>query len=327
LVIPIRSSGRRRWRVSRGDFIRATALDAFSARAASVALSPEARKQAVDAIAFVNDPRAAEIMAKLADSAPDDVKPLAKWWATNRSTNDWKSYPAVARFVPPSSTQPTAATTRRAEDREIVLDAERPLPQRQRAITRLAADPAGVAILIDIAQEGKFPRELVDIVAERMTRNPDLGIRAPGEPVFPAQECGRATAPADQSARDDEAATRTAVGRCSTARRRRAGRCHRFNGEGSRRRAGPHRDPNQVPAPGAARQHPQPQREHRVRLRAVDREGQNRATCTRASSWPTAESVVIKESTGEQRDDRQGSDRAAQEAADVDHAGQRGARD
>ena len=207
------------------------AIDALAARATSVALSSEARKQSLDALAFISDTRAAEAMVKLADSGPDDVRALAKWWVTNRAGNAWKAYAAVQRFAPVASSQPSAATTQRIDDRETILDKKLPMKVRERAATRLAVDRDGAVILIALAAEGTFPKDLRDVVTDRLTRNPDLAVRALASQYFPRQTIGgQSLPPIKQLASMSGDATRGravffgAAAACA--------RCHRFNGEG-----------------------------------------------------------------------------------------------
>ncbi len=68
------------------------ALPAFVARAMDPALSMDARKQAIDAIAFMKTREAAEAMASLAVASPEDLRPYARWWLENRATNDWRGF-------------------------------------------------------------------------------------------------------------------------------------------------------------------------------------------------------------------------------------------
>ena len=71
----------------------ARAIDAFAARAGSSRLTASARSQALVALGFINDPRAARAMAGLTGSALQDVASQAAWWMTYRKSNDWREYP------------------------------------------------------------------------------------------------------------------------------------------------------------------------------------------------------------------------------------------
>jgi putative membrane-bound dehydrogenase-like protein len=207
------------------------ALDELAARARSTSVSADERRRAVDAIAFIHEERAAAAMVKLIDDGPKDVRELARWWAKNRAGNDWKSYAAVQRFVATATSQATVAATQRAADREAILDTSLPLLRRQRAAGRLAADPQGAVILFALASEGKFPAQLRDTVTDRLTRNPDLGVRALAGEYFPRQTItGHALPPVKQLASMKGDATRGKAVFFGNAAA--CSRCHRFDGEG-----------------------------------------------------------------------------------------------
>ncbi len=76
----------------------AVGIGAWAQRARAPALSAGARRQAVDALAFMKQREAAQAMLELALGGPDDVRPYATWWLRNRSSNDWKDY-QLARFL------------------------------------------------------------------------------------------------------------------------------------------------------------------------------------------------------------------------------------
>jgi len=68
------------------------AVPAFVTRAMAGELPVEARKQAIDALAFVRTREAAEAMANLALASPEDLRPYARWWLENRATNEWSEW-------------------------------------------------------------------------------------------------------------------------------------------------------------------------------------------------------------------------------------------
>jgi len=68
------------------------AVPDFVVRAMAAELSVEARKQAIDALAFVTTREAAEAMANLALASPEDLRPYARWWLENRATNEWAEW-------------------------------------------------------------------------------------------------------------------------------------------------------------------------------------------------------------------------------------------
>ncbi|MEO0448527.1 MAG: PVC-type heme-binding CxxCH protein, partial [Verrucomicrobiota bacterium] len=61
-------------------------------RAADADLSKEARKQAVDALAFIKSPEAANALLAIASSENEDLQKEATWWLLNRMNNDWRDY-------------------------------------------------------------------------------------------------------------------------------------------------------------------------------------------------------------------------------------------
>ncbi|MSR62884.1 MAG: DUF1080 domain-containing protein [Planctomycetes bacterium] len=68
------------------------AVPAFAARAMDASLAQDARKQALDALAFSTTKDAADAMANLAVASPEDLRPYARWWLENRATNDWAGW-------------------------------------------------------------------------------------------------------------------------------------------------------------------------------------------------------------------------------------------
>ncbi len=164
----------------------AETIPAFAARARETNLPLAARRKAVDALAFINDPEAARAMADLAVHGPEDIRPNALWWARNRAGNDWAAYPAVEAFIPgrksPEDRKEQARLSRLEKE---MLNAKLPLPKREERLADLAGDKSGGLRLIDLAARGKFPRELFDKAAELVPRNPDLGVRALASRHFP----------------------------------------------------------------------------------------------------------------------------------------------
>ena len=67
------------------------AVPAFAARARSSKLSMADRRQAIDALAFIDDVTAADAMLKLAPEK-GAVGELATWWLLNRMSNSWTNH-------------------------------------------------------------------------------------------------------------------------------------------------------------------------------------------------------------------------------------------
>nr|MBA3273639.1 c-type cytochrome [Chthoniobacterales bacterium] len=203
-------------------------LEAFAKRAASASLSPEARVQAVTAIAFMNDEKAAEVMAELAASEDSVVREQASWWMNHRATNDWKEFAAAKAFVIGPASQPQA---RFSQDRMVMLDESAPKRKRESAARRIAQDPEGAKILIALAGENAFPKVLVESVIDPLYRNPDLGIRALASQYFPRKTAsGEALPPVAELAKIPGDATRgKEIFASNTAA---CIQCHTFDGQG-----------------------------------------------------------------------------------------------
>lgn len=68
-------------------------VEAFSQRAADKAdLSPEQKKKALDALAFISTREAALAMAKLTHTGNEEIAAMATWWLEHRKTNDWLAF-------------------------------------------------------------------------------------------------------------------------------------------------------------------------------------------------------------------------------------------
>jgi putative heme-binding domain-containing protein len=198
--------------------------------AASPERTPAARKRAVDAIAFIRDESAAEAMAQLASSGPEDVRPLAAWWLKHRAGNDWHDFAAVEAFATDDA-QDDAGHKKRQADLETMLDAGKALRTRERAMGRLARNADGGKLLIALAADGKFPKDLAESVVEPIHHNPDLSIRAMAGTYFPRKTVAGQTLPpvAELAKMPGDAARGRAVFFGNTAS---CSRCHAFNGEG-----------------------------------------------------------------------------------------------
>tara|TARA_A100001391_G_scaffold163237_1_gene122687 strand:- start:102 stop:2372 length:2271 start_codon:yes stop_codon:yes gene_type:complete len=86
-------------------------IGALTARAMSSELAIDRRKRMINAIGFIQDPKAALSMLKIATEGPEDMRGLAAWWGHNRNSNHWKSYGVGRRFPRP----PKIAASKHAE--------------------------------------------------------------------------------------------------------------------------------------------------------------------------------------------------------------------
>jgi len=202
------------------------AIDALAARAASPRLSDAARKQAVVALGFINDPRAAQAMAGLTRSPLRDVAAQAAWWMTYRKTNDWRSYPADGWIADVPDATP-ASLDEILTRRVLVLDSAAPVDRRIDAALAMARDPNGGLLLIQLAAENKIAYQLREAIGSVIFSNPDRSVRTAAAGFFqrPGGQPGMSVADITGRAGDAARGQVRFAGSCST--------CHRSAGAGA----------------------------------------------------------------------------------------------
>lgn len=197
------------------------AIDALAARAASPQLSPEARRQALVALGFVNDPRAAQAMANLTRNTLRDVAAQAAWWMTYRATNDWHAHPVSSWSVDTPAAKPLALGDM-LKHRALLLDDAAPIDRRIDAALAMAADPAGAPLLIELAASNRIAYQLREAIGSVIFSNPDRSVRTVAAGFFP-RPGGRARfTVADLAGRTADPARGASrfAGSCSTCHRR-----------------------------------------------------------------------------------------------------------
>jgi len=153
------------------------AIDAFKARAASARLSADARQQAIVALGFVNDPRAAQAMADLSRSPLGDVASSAAWWLTFRKANDWRDYSVDGWSIGTPDVKPSSIAVM-LQHRALVLDSAAPIDRRISAALSMAKDPIGGHLLIQLAAENAIVYQLREAIGSVIFTNPDRAVRA-----------------------------------------------------------------------------------------------------------------------------------------------------
>ena len=161
-----------------------TAVDGFRERAKSGALTAAERRQALVAIAFVDDPQAAAVMAELTLSELPDVAAQAAWWMTYRKANDWRVYP-VEGWLPAAPDTRPAAIDESVKLRAVVLDADAPIDRRIDAALAMAADADGGPLLIQLAAENQLASTLREAAGSVIFANPNRSVRAAAVGLFP----------------------------------------------------------------------------------------------------------------------------------------------
>ena len=199
----------------------AAAIDAFAARAASSSLSAEARQQALVALGFINDPRAAQAMADLTHHSLRDVAGQAAWWLTYRKTNDWYRYPVTGWTTDaPESRASTLADM--LEQRTLVLDDSAPIDRRIEAALTMANDSAGARLLLELAARNQVAYQLREAIGSVIFSNPDRSVRSAAAGYFARPGGKPRITVADAAGRRGDVARGAArfAGSCATCHRR-----------------------------------------------------------------------------------------------------------
>ena len=160
------------------------AIDAFKARAASARLPADARRQALVALGFINDPRAAQAMADLTLSELPDVAREAIWWLTYRKTNDWRGYPVDGWVVDVAEVRPSSIAAM-LPLRALALDGDAPIDRRIDAALAMAKDADGGQLLIQLAAENRLASPLREALVRVIFSNPERSVRAAAAGLFP----------------------------------------------------------------------------------------------------------------------------------------------
>jgi putative membrane-bound dehydrogenase-like protein len=160
------------------------AVDAFAARARSPRLTADARRQALVALGFIKDPKAARAMADLTRSELSDVATQAAWWIAYRKTNDWTDYP-VDGWVPTAPATSAAALDTLRPRRALVLDADAPIDRRIDAAIAMAESGEGGRVLVQLAAENKLAATLREAVGSVIFANPDRSVSTAAIGLFP----------------------------------------------------------------------------------------------------------------------------------------------
>jgi putative heme-binding domain-containing protein len=201
-------------------------VDAFAARATSSRLPERARAQALVALAFVNDPRAAQAMADATRSPLEDVAAQAAWWMTFRKANDWRAY-AVTGWMPHAAAAPPASLPRMRALQGLVQDAAARIDARVDAALAMARDPAGARLLLASAAKNQLAYQLREAAASVIFTNPDPAVQGAATAYFPRPGGAPAHDVAAIAARDGDAARGRLrfLGTCAS--------CHQFAGAGA----------------------------------------------------------------------------------------------
>ena len=174
------------------------AIAALSARAAAAALPAEDRREALVALGFINDARAAQAMADLTHSPLADVSAQAAWWMTYRKANDWRRYPVTSWAAATPDVRPAVAGELLSK-RTLVLDDKAPIDARIEAGMEMARDPDGAQLLIELAARNRIAYQVREAIGAVIFSNPDRTVRTVATGLF-ARPGGRVRLGSDEVA-------------------------------------------------------------------------------------------------------------------------------
>lgn len=151
-----------------------SAVSNLKIRAISERMDDDSKRQAIDAIAFVNDREAVEAMIDLKNEAGNPlVQEWAGWWVNFKKTNDW--YPlrdwhseAGITFEIPQEI---------AIQQEILLGTSNTLKERVAAGNSMASTLVGGRLLINLAMNETLSQELIGHLSKAIFENPFQEVR------------------------------------------------------------------------------------------------------------------------------------------------------
>jgi len=163
-----------------------SAIESLKQRALSDQLSPDQRRQALDALAFIPSKPAAESVLTVAIRGPEDVKSYAAWWVKSRSSNDWKAYGLVDRLpVDPEAIAMEVETKRMNQGRNKLKNAESMTDELRQLAIEMAESPLGAPVLLHLAGRNELPSFFYPVITERIHNNSDASVRALASRFFP----------------------------------------------------------------------------------------------------------------------------------------------
>lgn len=160
----------------------AAAISDLVQRATDSSLQPKERRAAITAIAFIKDKKAAEAMLALNKNHLQDVAEQASYWLSFRQGNDWYS------LLNWKNIQLNTGYERKLANMKAkllgVLDEHLALNARRSRLEQMTKDSVGGQLLMGLASENKFPKELVPAMEELIFKNPDIAVRVQAGKYF-----------------------------------------------------------------------------------------------------------------------------------------------
>lgn len=133
-----------------------SAVEALKIRITGSGVTEADRKQALVALAFIKDKKAAEAMINLTNSSLHNVAEQAKWWVNFRKTNDWSD---MGDWKKDSiSFAREEALKQMSGLQTTLLDVQTSKQAKMEAAAKMAKNPVGGQMLIQLASEKNFER-------------------------------------------------------------------------------------------------------------------------------------------------------------------------
>ncbi|MCM4151901.1 dehydrogenase [Arenibacter sp. N53] len=151
-----------------------SAINALKERALAESLSPNQKKQAVDALAFINDRNAVAAMFDIKKLSTDNtVKELTEWWLKFRKSNDWHTLWDWQA----ESGEGYSIPEKIAGLQETLLNKDSSAAKRIEAGKEMAGSLIGGRLLISLAAKDQLSNEIINGISDAIFNNPELEIR------------------------------------------------------------------------------------------------------------------------------------------------------
>ena len=194
-------------------------------RANDSSVTPQDRKAALTALAFINDKPAANAMLALLKSNKQDVSEAASYWLSFRQGNDW--YKLLDWNKISLNTGYERKLAQMKVKQQIMLDEQQSADERKSQVRQMAADSVGGQMLIGLAADKKLPAALLPFIQEKIFENPDATIRMQASTYFKRPGTDKTYAIADILKLQPDVAYGQALftSRCAS--------CHKWGREGA----------------------------------------------------------------------------------------------
>ena len=151
-----------------------SAVNALKKRALAENLSPNLKKQAVDALAFINEEEAVSAMLAINKSGTDKtIKETSQWWLDFRKNNDWF---AIWDWEEENE-EGFSVPDNIANLHEILLSQDASTKKKIEAGNEMAGSLIGGRLLISLAAKDKLSSEIISGISKAILNNPELEIR------------------------------------------------------------------------------------------------------------------------------------------------------